>query len=164
MPECICRPCLLKDCWLSFRRCYFKQLSAPAAMKRSFGSLNSIAAGSAERPAHLSSAAGGAEQPAHLSSDLGNKRQRCAQEEKLQTIVTYISFPLKNYNANAQKRSAMEVIRQATQTGADVINLAFARSIDIYALWGDLESQMESSAERPALSYRNNGPVITFLP
>ena len=176
MPECICKPCLLKDCWLSFRPCYFKQLSAPAAssgspssfsapsaMKRSSGSSNFIAAGSAERPAHLSSAAGGAEQPAHLSSNLENKRQKCAQEEKLQTIVAYISFPNKNYNANAQRRSAMEVIHQAKQTGADVINLAFARSMDIDDLWDDIETQMESSAERPPFFYRKQGPLITLF-
>ena len=36
----------------------------------------------------------------------------------------------------------MEVVRQATQTGADVINLAFARSMDIDDLWDDLETQM----------------------
>ena len=176
MPECICRPSLLKDCWLSFRPCYFKQLSAPAAssgspssfsapsaMKRSSGSSNSIAAGSAERPAHLSSAAGSAEQPAHLSSNLENKRQKCAQEEKLQTIVAYISFPLKNYNTNAQQRSAMEVIHQAKQTGADVINLAFARPMDINALWDNLETLMKSSAERPAFSYYTHGPLITLF-
>ena len=48
----------------------------------------------------------------------------------------------------------MELIRQAKQTGADVINIAFARSMDIDALCDDLETQMESSAEQPALSYR----------
>ena len=57
----------------------------------------------------------------------------------------------------------MEVIRQATQTGADVINLAFARTMDIDALWEDLETHMESSAERPAFSYRKHGPLITLF-
>ena len=114
-------------------------------------------------PAHLSSAAGSAERPAHPSSDLENKRQKCAQLDKLQTIVVYISFPLKNYNTNAQQRSAMEVIRQATQTGADVINLAFARIMDIDALWNAISTQMESSAERPAFSYRQHGPLITLF-
>ena len=99
-------------------------------MKRSHGS---NAAGSAARPAHLSSAAGGAERPAHPSSDLGSKRQQCAELDKLQAIVAYISSPLKTYTANAQQRSAMEVIRQAKQAGADVINLAFARAMDIDA-------------------------------
>ena len=56
----------------------------------------------------------------------------------------------------------MEVIRQATQ-GADVINLAFARTMDIDNLWEDIESQMESSAERPAFSYRKHGPLITLF-
>ena len=117
-------------------------------MKRSPGSSKSIAAGSAERPDHF-------------ASDPENKRQKRAPEEELLTIVAYISFPLKNYNAKAQHRSAMELIRQAKQTGAEVINIAFARSMDIAALWHDLEKQMESSVEQPALSYRAKGPLIT---
>ena len=77
-------------------------------MKRSseYSNLNaagSNAAGSAERPAHLSSSAGSAERPAHPSSDLAvqlgklhpYKRQKCTQLDKLQTIVAYISFLLK---------------------------------------------------------------------
>ena len=103
--------------------CFF----APSAMKRSCAS---------------SSAAGGAERPAHPSSDLENKRQKCAQLDKLQTIVVYISFPLKNYNTNAQQQSAMEVIRPATETGADVINLAFARTANVATC----------SVEQPALN------------
>ena len=116
-----------------------------------------------KRSCASSSAAGGAERPAHPSSDLENKRQKCAQLDKLQTIVVYISFPLKNYNTNAQPQSAMEVIRQATQTGADVINLAFARIKNIDALWDAVKTQMESSAERPAFSYRKYGTLITLF-
>ena len=55
----------------------------------------------------------------------------------------------------------MDVIRQAMQTGADVINLAFARMMDIDALWDATTTQMESSAERPVSSYRTHGPLIT---
>ena len=141
---------------------------APSAMKRSsecssFNVAGSNAAGSAEQPAHLSSAAGGAERPAHPSSDLENKRQKCEQEDELQTMVVYISFPLKNYKTDAQQQSAMEVIRQATETGADVINLAFARIMDVHALLDAIKTQMESSAERPAFSYRQHGPLITLF-
>ena len=100
-------------------------------MKRCSGSSNLIAARSAERHAYHSSAARDTRRPRHLSSDRENKRQKCAQKEKLQTILAYIAYPLKNYNAKAEQRSAMEVIGQAKQAGADVINLAFARSMDI---------------------------------
>ena len=115
-----------------------------------------------KRSCASSSAAGGAERPAHPSSDLENKRQKCAQLDKLQTIVAYISFRLQSYTANAQQRSAMEVIRQA-KLHADVINLAFRRTMDLAVLWDDLEKEMESSAEQPAFDYRKNGPLITLF-
>ena len=57
----------------------------------------------------------------------------------------------------------MEVIRQATHTSADVINLAFAGIMDIDPLWVAIKTQMESSAERPAFSYRKHGPLITLF-
>ena len=49
------------------------------------------------------------------------------------------------------------------QTGADVINLAFARPMDINALWDNLKTLMKSSAERPAFSYYTHGPLITLF-
>ena len=110
-----------------------------------------------KRSCASSSAAGGAERPAYPSSDLENKRQKCAQQAKLQAIVAYISFPLETH-----QRNAMEVIRQA-KLYADVINLAFRRTMDLAVLWDDLEKEMESSAEQPAFDYRKNGPLITLF-
>ena len=49
----------------------------------------------------------------------------------------------------------------AKATDADVINIALARTTDIDDLWEDLEIQMDSSVERPALSYRRSGSLIT---
>ena len=75
---------------------------APSAMKRSSKC--------------RSSAAGGAERPAHPSSDLENKRQKCAQLGKLQTIVAYISFPL-IFEELQSKRTA--TIRNGSYTPSD---------------------------------------------
>ena len=44
-----------------------------------------------------------------------------------------------------------------------MINLAFAKSMDIGALWDDLETEMEGSAVRPAFWYRKRGPLITLF-
>ena len=114
-----------------------------------------------------STTASSAERPDHPSSGPERKRPKSAQKkDKLLTSVAYISFPLKTYEEhkeNKERRCAMEAIREAKQASADVINIAFARAVDINALWDDLKTEMESSVEQPAFSYRRQGPLITLF-
>ena len=57
----------------------------------------------------------------------------------------------------------MEVISQTKQTGADVINIAFARPIDIHDLRDDLQKQMVSTGDQPEFFYSTRGSLITLF-
>ena len=122
-------------------------------MKRSSDPVAGNARGSAERCTHSFSASGdaewcvdslgrsawlGAEWRTYALRDHENKRRRCVQPSTLETNVAFISFPLKTYTHKAEQGLAIEAIRQVVQSGADVINLAFARSSDIDAFWPNI--------------------------
>ena len=75
----------------------------------------------------------------------------------LANTIAYISFTSNSYTTNEEHRKAMEVLQEAREANADVINIAFERTADINILWNDIETEMKGYFSR------RQGSLITFF-
>ena len=122
--------------------------------------------GSAEQPADdapedaSSSAAqpaddapeGSAEQPVHPSPD---------DTSKLHGSFGYLAFAAQDYTRCEARQQALESVREAMQSGLDVIHMVFPTEDDLLNVWEDITKETEktsgaSSVAQPAYQLEKN--------